>query len=63
VLKETDDDRFLLSKEELSQLLRKDSSKIKRLFPWKSPLFWLLIVLLMATTAALIIHLGVLPFH
>jgi hypothetical protein len=62
-LKETDDDRFLLSKEELSQLLRKDSSKIKRLFPWKSPLFWLLIVLLMATTAALIIHLGVLPFH
>ncbi len=63
VLKETEDHRFLLSKEELSQLLRKGSSRIKRLFRWRSLLLWLLLGLLMATIAALIIHLGVVSFH
>lgn len=63
VLKETEDHRFLLSKEELSQLLRKGSSRIKRLFHWRSLLLWLLLGLLMATIAALIIHPGVVSFH
>lgn len=61
VLKEIGDDRFLLSKEELSQLLRKDGSRIRRLFRWKSLSFWL-VGLLMATVAALIIYLGVCHF-
>jgi hypothetical protein len=63
VLKETEDHRFLLSKEELSQVLRKGSGRIKRLFRWRSLLLWLLLGLLMATIAALIIHLGVVSFH
>lgn len=59
VLKEIKDDRFLLSKYDLSQLLRKDSSRTKRFFRWKSPFVWFLISLLMAAITALIIRMGV----
>jgi hypothetical protein len=58
-LKEIKDDRFLLSKYDLSQLLRKDSSRTKRFFRWKSPFVWFLISLLMAAITALIIRMDV----
>jgi hypothetical protein len=63
VLKEIENDRFLLAQEELSRLLRKDTRKIKPWFRWKSLLFWLLMGLLLATIAALIIHLGAVALH
>ena len=62
-LKKTGDDHLLLSQEELSELLRKNRSKIRPRFRWKSLLFWLLMGLLMATIAALIIHLGGVALH